>query len=47
MIGPDGQENVPHREWMLAYDRAIKEVREEFAQQGRPDEFLGSKVSFS
>ncbi len=47
MIGPDGQENIPHREWMLAYDRAITEVKEEFAQQGGADEFIGSEMSLS
>ncbi|KAI0695870.1 Metallo-dependent hydrolase [Cerioporus squamosus] len=47
MIGPDGQENVPHREWLIVYDRVIKEVKEEFARQGRADEFLGSKVIYS
>ncbi|RPD64538.1 Metallo-dependent hydrolase [Lentinus tigrinus ALCF2SS1-7] len=46
MIGPDGQENVPHREWLLAYDRVMKEVKEEFAKQGRADAFIGSKIIY-
>jgi hypothetical protein len=44
MVGPDGQENVPHREWILMFEQAFKEVKEELAQQGRRHELLGAKV---
>lgn len=44
MIGADGQENVPHREWLLVYDEVIAGVKRELAAQGRSDEFVGSKV---
>ena len=44
LIGPDGKENVPHREWLLVYDRVLNEVKDELAQKGRADEFIGSKV---
>ena len=44
MIGADGEENVPHREWLIAYDRVVNEVKAELAKQGRADEFVGSKV---
>ena len=44
MIGPDGQENVSHRESLLAYERVMEEVKQELAMQGRADEFIGSKV---
>lgn len=44
MIGADGQENVPHREWVLAFDRVVNEVKEEMASQGRADEFVGARV---
>ncbi|KAI0780415.1 Metallo-dependent hydrolase [Trametes elegans] len=47
MIGSDGKENVPHREWLLTYDRVVAKVREEFAAQGRSEEFVGSKVIYS
>ena len=44
MIGPDGQENIPHRESLLAYERVMEEVKQELASQGRVDEIIGSKV---
>ena len=47
MIGEDGQENVPHRDWMVAYDRVLTEFKAELAAQGREDEFVGSKMIYS
>lgn len=44
MVGFDGQENVPHREWVRMFEQAFKEVKEELAQQGRGHELLGAKV---
>lgn len=44
MTGPDGKENVPHREWLIMYDRVVKDVKEELRPQGREDEFVGSRV---
>jgi hypothetical protein len=45
MIGADGQENVPHREWLLIFDRVLNEVMVEMKGQGREDEFFGARVS--
>ncbi|EIW51773.1 Metallo-dependent hydrolase [Trametes versicolor FP-101664 SS1] len=47
MIGADGQENVPHREWLLIYDEVIAGVKRDLAAQGRSDEFVGSKIIYS
>ncbi|OJT14101.1 Adenosine deaminase CECR1-A [Trametes pubescens] len=47
MIGADGQENVPHREWLLVYDEVIAGVKRDLAAQGRSDEFVGSKIIYS
>ncbi|KAI0820220.1 Metallo-dependent hydrolase [Trametes gibbosa] len=47
MVGEDGKENIPHREWLLAYDRVIEEFKAELAAQGRSDEFVGSKIIYS
>lgn len=44
MTGRDGEENVPHREWLIMYDRVVKDVKEELRRQGREDEFVGSRV---
>ncbi|PIL24470.1 hypothetical protein GSI_14224 [Ganoderma sinense ZZ0214-1] len=47
MIGADGEENVPHREWLIAFDRVVNEVKVALANQGRADEFVGSKIIYS
>jgi len=46
MIAPDGQEHVPHREWLIIYDRVLNEVKEEMKKQGRQGEFIGSKIIY-
>ncbi len=45
MYGSDGQDNVPHREWLIVFDRVLKEVKEEMVLQGRTDDFFGARVS--
>ncbi|KAM5538028.1 hypothetical protein V8D89_008225 [Ganoderma adspersum] len=47
LIGADGVENVPHREWLIAYDRVVNDVKVDLAKQGRADEFVGSKIIYS
>lgn len=47
MFGEDGLENVPHRIWVLEYERVLKEINKEMHDQGREDEFLGCKVGFT
>ena len=44
MYDENGQANVPHREWLLDFDRVLKEVKEELKAQGREDEFVGARV---
>lgn len=44
MYDENGQANVPHREWLLDFDRVLKELKEEMKDQGREDEFIGAKV---
>ena len=44
MIGADGKKDVPHREWLRAYDRAITSVRSSLPD---PSVFLGSKLIYS
>lgn len=41
----DGNECVPHREWLVMFDEVLKEVKEDLQKQGREDEFIGAKVS--
>ena len=44
MYGADGQENVPHREWVAMFDRVINQVKLEMVEVGRPNDFIGAKV---
>jgi len=44
MWAADGQESVPHREWLIMFDRVVKEVKAEMEQKGRGGEFIGAKV---
>ena len=46
MYGADGRENVPHREWLVMFDQVINQVKAEMAELGRPNDFIGAKVSF-
>ncbi|OBZ69171.1 Adenosine deaminase CECR1-A [Grifola frondosa] len=47
MFGADGQENIPHREWFVMYNRVLNEVKDEMKRQGREDEFVGSKIIYT
>lgn len=44
MIGADGKDTVPHREWLVIFDRVVGEVKEEMRRRGRGDEFIGARV---
>jgi adenosine deaminase CECR1 len=44
MYGSDGEENIPHREWLVMFDRIINETKAELEAQGRPDDFIGARV---
>lgn len=44
MVGADGVENIPHREWLVVFDRVVNGVKAELEKQGRQDEFVGAKV---
>jgi hypothetical protein len=45
MIGTDGQDNVPHREWIVAFERVLNEIKLELKNEGREDELFGARVS--
>ena len=47
MAGADGIENVPHREWLVVFDRVVNAVKAELETQGRQDEFVGAKVAIT
>jgi adenosine deaminase CECR1 len=44
MYGTDGRETVPHRDWLIAFDRVVNEVKAHFKTLGREDEFFGARV---
>ena len=48
MVGADGQQNVPHSDWLRIFERVLNEVKTEMKEQGREGDFVGAKVaSFS
>ncbi|RDB21042.1 Adenosine deaminase CECR1-A [Hypsizygus marmoreus] len=47
MVGIDGQENIPHRDWLLMFDDVLKEVKAEMKAQGREDEFIGARIIYT
>ncbi|KAN0140794.1 hypothetical protein V8E53_001238 [Lactarius tabidus] len=47
MSDADGNETVPHREWILDFGRAIGEVRTMLKEQGREEAFIGAKVIYT
>jgi adenosine deaminase CECR1 len=47
MIGPDGEQNVPHREWLSMFQEVLVEFNESLRIQGRDDEFIGAKIIYS
>ncbi len=44
MFGADGQENIPHRDWVRIFGEVVQDVKEEMKQQGRENAFFGAKV---
>ncbi|KAG5220481.1 adenosine deaminase-related growth [Salix suchowensis] len=47
MDDADGNECVPHREWLVMFDEVLKEVKEDLQKQGREDEFIGAKIIYT
>ncbi|KAH9165420.1 hypothetical protein EDB89DRAFT_2116089 [Lactarius sanguifluus] len=47
MFDADGNETVPHREWLLDFEQAISEVRAVLKEQGREEEFVGAKFIYT
>ena len=48
MVGADGQQNVPHSDWLRIFERVLNEVKMEMKEQGWEGDFFGAKVaSFS
>jgi adenosine deaminase CECR1 len=44
MVGETGEQDVPHREWLLIFDEVQNELKAELKRQGREDEFIGARV---
>ncbi|TFY65706.1 hypothetical protein EVG20_g5389 [Dentipellis fragilis] len=43
----DGNLNVPHREWVIDFERVMNEVKRDLKAQGREDEFVGAKIVYT
>ncbi|EKM82478.1 hypothetical protein AGABI1DRAFT_68123, partial [Agaricus bisporus var. burnettii JB137-S8] len=47
MTGADGNDNVTHREMLLAFDEVIQEVKTELKQRGQENKFIGARIIYS
>ncbi|EIN07184.1 adenosine deaminase, partial [Punctularia strigosozonata HHB-11173 SS5] len=47
MVGADGQENIPHRQWLVDFEKVLSDVKDELKQQGREDEFFGARIIYT
>ncbi|KAF9445430.1 Metallo-dependent hydrolase [Macrolepiota fuliginosa MF-IS2] len=47
MRGADGELNVTHRDIVLLFGEAIREVKEELEKDGRGDKFLGARIIYT
>ncbi|KAI5124292.1 hypothetical protein M0805_008900 [Coniferiporia weirii] len=46
-FGADGQQNVPHREFLMIFERIVNEIKADMAAQGRADEFHGAQLIYT
>jgi adenosine deaminase CECR1 len=44
MVGANGQEDIPHRDWIQMFGEIINEVKKDMKKKGREDEFIGARV---
>lgn len=44
MFRQDGQENIPHREWLFMFETVINEAKDDMKKKGQEDEIIGAKV---
>ncbi|KIM79688.1 hypothetical protein PILCRDRAFT_823225 [Piloderma croceum F 1598] len=47
MFGADGNENVPHREWIEMFGKVVNEVKDDMKKKGREDEFVGARIIYT
>lgn len=47
MRAANGRDTISHREWILIFERVLREVRDDLALQGRQNEFAGAKIIYT
>lgn len=47
MTGPDGEQNVSHKEWLGMFQDVLVEFRGSLQAEGRDDEFFGAKIIYT
>ncbi|EGN95555.1 hypothetical protein SERLA73DRAFT_113169 [Serpula lacrymans var. lacrymans S7.3] len=47
MFGADGREDVPHRDWLVAFDQVCNEIKQDLHDEGRDDDFFGAKIIYT
>ena len=44
MVGLDGEENVPHSQWVRIFGEVVDEIKQEMKDRGRDDDVGGARV---
>ncbi|KAI0053868.1 adenosine deaminase-like growth [Auriscalpium vulgare] len=47
MYGADGEQNVPHRQWLQDFDDVVKDIKADLKSEGRENEFVGAKIIYT
>nr|BAN05623.1 adenosine deaminase-like growth factor [Flammulina velutipes] len=46
-VSESGNDDVTHRDFLIAFERIVNEIKAEMAAQGRHDEFVGAKIIYT
>jgi adenosine deaminase CECR1 len=44
MVGADGEDNLAHREMLMAFEEVINEIKDELKKRGQENKFIGARV---
>ena len=45
MYNIEGEEVVPHSEWVRIFKNVVEEVKDEYKRRGQENKFIGARVS--
>ncbi|KAH7908872.1 Metallo-dependent hydrolase [Hygrophoropsis aurantiaca] len=47
MVGEDGQENVPHREWLITINKVAQDLKQSLKERGCEDDLIGIRIIYT